>query len=68
MPIPWSPKEKQLLVEMVNAGKTLEDCCRVFIGRTNHGIYCKVHDMEMKFKNEGELDMEAFKQIMRGNK
>lgn len=67
---PWMNDEMEILRTMLDAGKTLEDISKVLKSRNIDSIRSKSISLGYKpsLHPRGEIDMEAFRRIMKGVK
>jgi hypothetical protein len=64
----WKDQELDILKEMVEAGRSLQEIMSVLKSRTAEGIRNQMDSKGLSFSREPEIDMEAFKKIMKGGK
>jgi hypothetical protein len=64
----WKDQELDILKEMVEAGRSLQEIMSVLKSRTAEGIRNQMDSKGLSFSREPEIDMETFKKIMKGGK
>ena len=69
MAILWTKQETDMLEQLVHAGKSVDDCAKVFKSRTIHSIKNKCQSMGLRFEEfNPDCDFAAFEKLMKGAK
>jgi hypothetical protein len=67
--LPWTPQEEEILIAMVKGERTAEEIGKILKSRSIDAIRNKVYGKGLEFIGQSpEIDMEAFKKIMKGGK
>jgi hypothetical protein len=62
----WTNQEKEVLRKMAEANKTMDEIQSVLVSRPRHGIENQVKIMGLSIGKKPEINMEAFKKLMKG--
>jgi hypothetical protein len=64
----WTSEEKEVLKKMAEANKTMDEIQSVLVSRPRHGIRNQLKNMGLSIGPKPEINMEAFKKLMKGGK
>jgi hypothetical protein len=63
---PYTSQEDEIIISMNKAGYKPKDIAQVLLSRQESGIQDRGYNLGLKWTPEPEIDMEAYKKLMKG--